>query len=138
MKLAKRLAISLLVATVGLAGLYLAMAERVEVVVVHTRDDAGDHATRVWIVDDAGAAWLRTGADNASWLPRLRANPAVELERGGATRTFTATVLDDAAAVARVDELSLAKYGWSEQLLRAVSGEGHRQVAIRLDPQSPP
>ena len=135
MKLVKRLSVVLLALAAALGGLYLAMAERVEVVVVHTHDTGRDYATRVWVVDDAGVAWLRTGADNSTWLPRLRANPNVELERAGATRPYRATVLDDAAAVARVDELSLAKYGWSEQLLRAVSGDGDREVAIRLDPR---
>jgi hypothetical protein len=134
-KLFKWLAISLVVLGGALGALYVAMAERVEVVVVHTRDAAGDHATRVWVVDEAGAAWLRTGADNASWLPRLRTNPAVDLERGGARRAFSAAVVEDAATVARIDQLTLAKYGWSEQLLRAMSGAGHRQVAIRLDPR---
>ncbi len=133
MKILKWLGISIIVLGGALGALYVAMAERVEVVVVHTRDAAGDHATRVWVVDDAGAAWLRTGADNASWLPRLRVNPAVDLERGGATRAFSAAVVEDTATVARIDELTLAKYGWSEQLLRALSGAVHRQVAIRLD-----
>jgi len=134
-KILKWLGISLVVLGGALGLLYVAMAERVEVVVVHTRDAAGDHPTRVWVVDDAGAAWLRTGADNTSWLPRLRANPAVDLERGGATRAFGAAVVEDAATVARIDELTLAKYGWSEQLLRALSGAGRRHVAIRLDPR---
>jgi len=129
------LGVAMAVLALALGALYVAMAERVEVVVVHTHDAAGDHATRVWVVDDGSHAWLRTGADNASWLPRLRAHPAIELERGGATRPFDAVVLDDAASVARVNELSRAKYGWSEALLRALSPASHRQVAIRLDPR---
>jgi hypothetical protein len=119
-----------------LVGLYFAMAERVEVVVLHTHDATGDHATRLWIVDLDGHAWLRTGAENRSWLPRLRANPGVELERGGATAAYTAAVVDDAATVARVNELTLQKYGWSEKLLRAGGTEPGGQVAIRLDPAS--
>lgn len=133
--LAKRLGIGAVVVGLALAALYLAMAERVEVVVVHTHDAAGDHATRVWVVDDAGHAWLRTGADNATWLARLRARPEIELERGSAMQPFTAVVLEDDASVARVNALSLEKYGWSESLLRAITPSGSRQVAIRLDPR---
>lgn len=135
MKLAKGIGIAVVVLALALGGLYLAMAERVEVVVVHTRDASGDHATRVWVVDDAGFAWLRTGADNDTWLARLRSNPAVELERGGATKAYTAVVLDDEATVARVNQLSLEKYGWSEDLLRALTPADAKQVAIRLDPR---
>lgn len=135
MTLARSLGIAATVVVAALGGLYLAMAERVEVVVVHTRDAAGEHATRVWVVDDTGFAWLRTGSDNATWLPRLRANPRVELERGGATRPYTAVVLEDDATVARVNQRSLEKYGWSEELLRAITAADARQVAIRLDPR---
>ena len=134
MKILRRLAVAAAVLTAALGGLYLAMAERVEVVVVHTTDGDGDHATRVWVVDDAGSAWLRTGADNDGWLARIRARPEVQLERGGATRPFRAVIVESDDTVARIDELSLAKYGWSEQLLRAFTPSGKRQVAIRLDP----
>jgi hypothetical protein len=134
-KLVKRSLLAIAVLAGELGALYVAMAERVEVVVVHTGDTSGDHATRVWVVDDAGSAWLRTGADNATWLPRLRTNPEITLERGGAVQPFRAVVVEDDATVARVNELSLAKYGWSEQLLRAITPADARQLAIRLDPR---
>ncbi len=120
---------------VAFGALYLAMAERVEVVVVQTHDAEGDHATRLWIVDNAGSAWLRTGADNTTWLPRLTSTPAIEVERQGNTLPFTALVVADPTTVARINELSLAKYGWSESLLRAMTPDGREQVAIRLVPR---
>jgi hypothetical protein len=129
------LGVALVVLVVAFGALYVAMAERVEVVVVHTHDAAGDHATRVWVVDDAGSAWLRTGADNATWLPRLRAMPAIEVERKGAKLRFNAVVIEDPATVARINQASLAKYGWSESLLRQLTPPDHHQVAIRLDPR---
>jgi len=119
----------------GLAALYFLVAERVEVVVLHTRDAEGPHTTRLWVVDDAGRAWLRTGRANASWLPRLRANPEVELEREGRRQPFRAVVVEDAASVARVNQLTLEKYGWSEELLRGDGAELDQQLAIRLDPR---
>jgi hypothetical protein len=134
MKLLKGALIGLAVAVLGLVGLYFAMAERVEVVVLHSHDAEGEHATRLWVVDDAGSAWLRTGSANATWLPRIRSNPAVEVERGGAAVAYSAVVLDDAETVARINQRTLEKYGWSEELLRSLGDEPGAQVAIRLDP----
>ncbi len=135
MKILKRIALVLVAIVVGLAGLYIAMAERVEVVVLHSHGADGDHATRLWVVDDAGAAWLRTGATNATWLPRIRANSAIELERGGALHEHNAVVIFEPATVARVNQLMLDRYGWSEELLRSMGSEPGAQVAIRLDPR---
>jgi len=135
MKILKGLVITLALLVAALGGLYIAMAERVEVVVLHSHGVDGDHATRLWVLDDAGRAWLRTGAKNATWLPRIRSNPAIELERGGQTLGFSAVVIGDPSTVARINELSLEKYGWSEQLLRAMGTDPAGQVAIRLDPR---
>ncbi len=135
MKVIRGIAIALVVLVVALVGLYVAMAERVEVVVLHSHGEDGDHETRLWVVDDAGSAWLRTGASNATWLPRIRANDAIEVERGEQTIPFRAVVIDDAEAVARINQRSLEKYGWSEELLRMMSADPGAQVAIRLDPR---
>jgi hypothetical protein len=135
MKILKRLSLALLVIVAGVVGLYFAMAERVEVVVLHSQAADGERATRLWIVDDGGTAWLRTGAANDSWLPGLRATPAVELERGGETKPYQAIVIFEPTTVARVNQLMLEKYGWSENLLRATGSEQQGQVAIRLDPR---
>jgi hypothetical protein len=134
----RRAAIAGVALVLAYVALYIAMAERVEVVVLHTHDAAGDHTTRLWVTDADGRAWLRTGRENGSWLPRLRAEPAVELERGGATLPFTAQVIEDPAAIARTNQLTLEKYGWSEKLLRAMGGGSPAsEVVIRLDPRQP-
>lgn len=138
MKALKLLAATGVVALLALAGLYFLMAERVEVVVLHSHDAEGGHATRLWVVDDAGSAWLRTGRTNATWLPRIRSNPAIELGRGGETRSYAAVVLEDAETLARINAAMLEKYGWSEELLRSAGSEPGAQVAIRLDPIPPP
>lgn len=135
MRILKGIALTLAMLGVGLVGLYFAMAERVEVVVLHSHGADGDHETRVWVVDDAGHAWLRTGASNATWLPRIRSNPAIELERGSQTDAYDALVIDDPATAARVNQRTLEKYGWSEELLRSMGTNPTGQVAIRLDPR---
>jgi hypothetical protein len=134
-KVVKGIGLGIALLVVALGGLYVAMAERVEVVVLHSHGEDGDHETRLWVLDDAGSAWLRTGASNATWLPRIRANDAVELERGERTIPFRAVVIEDAETVARINQLSLEKYGWSEELLRKLGEQPGTQVAIRLDPR---
>jgi len=135
MKIVKGILITALVLVVGMVGLYFAMAERVEVVVLHSHGADGDHETRLWVVDDGGSAWLRTGQDNATWLPRIRANGAVEVERAGETKPYQAIVIFEPGTVARVNQRMLEKYGWSEELLRKLSSEAGGQVAIRVDPR---
>jgi general stress protein 26 len=134
-KILRALAITLAAAVLGLAALYFAMAERVEVVVLHSHGADGEHETRLWVIDHDGAAWLRTSAANATWLPRIRANPAIELGRGEETHAFTATVSAEPATVAHLNELTLEKYGWSERLLRSMGADSAGQVGIRLDPR---
>jgi hypothetical protein len=82
---------------VGVAGLvlalgafYFALAESAEVVVLETRDATGAHSTRLWVIDDAGSAWLRTGDPTSPWLARLRANPEVVVARRGERREYRA------------------------------------------------
>ena len=72
----KRLRIPLVLVAVLLAfGIfYGVLAKSGEVVVLETQDAAGAvHQSRIWVVDDAGFAWLRTGEATAPWLARLRA-----------------------------------------------------------------
>jgi hypothetical protein len=135
MKILKSIALGLAVLGVALVGLYFVMVERGEVVVLHSHDADGDHETRLWVVDDGGAAWLRTGAKNASWLPRIHANSAVEVERTSEAKPYNAIVIFEPNTIARINQLTLAKYGWSEKLLRAAGTDPAGQVAIRLDPR---
>ena len=130
----KRVGIGLGAALLLLGGLYVAMAERVEVVVLRVPEAGGERSVRLWVVDDAGRAWLRTGANNSTWLPLVRANGTVQLELSGEAKPYQAVVIFEPNAIARVNALSLEKYGWSEQLLRATSGDASDQVVIRLDP----
>ena len=44
-------------------------SERIEVVELHTIDEAGKPVTtRLWVVDDDGFQYLRVGADGAGWF----------------------------------------------------------------------
>jgi hypothetical protein len=134
MKLVRILA-GLLLALVLLAGGYLVLAESGEVVVLETHDAAGAHATRVWVVDDGGFAWLRTGNPESPWLARLRANPEVAVRRAGERREYRAVPSDDPALRDRINALTLEKYGLAERILRAVMMDPSGATPIRLEPR---
>ena len=120
----------------GLAIFYVVLAESAEVVVLETRDAAGDtHETRLWVVDHEGAAWLRTGDPTSPWLGRLRANPEVAVTRAGERRAYRATPVEDPVTRERINALVLEKYGWRESALRAFGMGPDGTTPIRLEPR---
>ena len=105
-----------------------------EVVVLHTRDAAGaDVATPLWIVDDAGSAWLRSGLQSSGWFVRLEASPEVRVERAGQTQPYRAVPVRSPEARDRIHVLMREKYGWADRLIGATRG-GSDSIAVRLDP----
>jgi hypothetical protein len=55
-----------------------ALAESREVVILHARDpDSAERATHLWIVDDAGAGWLRSSGRVRGWFVAVESNPQV-------------------------------------------------------------
>jgi hypothetical protein len=118
---------------IALAGALYALSESREVVILHTRDQTGAvSATHLWVVDEAGVAWLRSGGRERGWFVSLAANPEVELERGGETRAYTAVVVDTPEAAARVSERMREKYGWIDALIERFEG-GWDPIAVRLE-----
>jgi len=114
-------------------GLQLAASESGEVVVLRTFAGGEPQETRLWIVDDAGTSWLRAGSPEAGWYQRLKENPQVEVERGGAVYTYEAFPIEGGPPVDHVNAFMLQKYGWADQLIGLVADRSD-SVAIRLDP----
>ena len=136
MRLVRVLGVLLAVA-LALGAFYGVLAESGEVVVLETRDAAGElHATRLWVVDHDGFAWLRTGEAQAPWLARLRANPEVAVTRAGQRRPYRAVVVEDAETRERINALELEKYGWREEVLRVAGMHPADTTPIRLEPAS--
>ncbi len=132
----KRLVLGLLGLLALLVLAYYGLAESGEVVVLETREAAGiAHETRVWVVDHAGFAWLRTGDPKSPWLARLRANPEVAVTRTGVRREYHAVPSDDPALRDTVNALTLEKYGFAEQALRASMMDPDGVTPIRLEPR---
>ena len=105
-----------------------------EVVTLNTHAPDGDSARRIWVVDDAGHAWLRAGNPANGWLLRIDANPDVTVERAGVTTRFRAVpVRDDPAARDRIHALMRQKYSWADRIVSLI-GDRSKSVPIRLDP----
>ena len=94
-----------------------------EIVTLGTTTPDGASSTRIWVVDDAGHAWLRAGAPSNGWLVRIDANPDVTIERAGqVTRYKAVPVRDDPKLRDRI---------------HALMRDGSHSVPIRLDPVEP-
>jgi hypothetical protein len=108
-------------------------SESGEVVVVHSVDaDGSPRETRVWVVDDAGAQWLRTSNTKSKWMARVNAHPEIEVTRGGVTRAYVAVPVPEARA--RVVQLMSEKYGWADQVIGVMLPRDESR-AVRLDPR---
>ena len=133
----KRMVLGLLALVALLLAAFYGVLESGEVVVLETRDAAGQvHETRVWVVDHDGFAWLRTGDPKSPWLGRLRASPAVAVTRAGVKREYQGVPTNDPALRDTINALVLEKYGLSERALRAVMLDPANATPVRLEPRT--
>ncbi|MDH3213884.1 MAG: nitroreductase/quinone reductase family protein [Myxococcales bacterium] len=116
------------------ASILLASEGGEEIVVLRTFDAGGSPVeTRLWVVDEGGSAWLRSGVPGSGWLGRIEANPRVELERSGRTARMRAVPVRDPVGRDRIHALMREKYGFADvwvSLIRDAAGS----VAVRLEP----
>lgn len=109
-------------------------SERVEVVELHTVDEAGEPVTtRLWVVDDEGYQYLRVGADGSGWFTRLQANGQFELTRQNETATYTHVQRPGKSE--QINSLMQAKYTWGDTLIAYMIGSREGSVPIELHPQ---
>ncbi len=112
-------------------GLQLAASERVEVVELHTTDEAGEPVTtRLWVVDDAGYQYLRVGGDGSSWFSRLQANGEFQVTRNSDTAIYIAVLRDDKSD--RINELMQEKYTWGDTVIGYLVGSREGSIPIEL------
>ncbi len=124
-------ALAALVVVVGIA--QTLASERVEVVELHTLDEAGElQTTRLWIVDDEGFQYLRVGGDGSGWFSRIKANDTLDLTRNGETVTYTATMRPDKSET--INKLMNEKYTWGDDFIQALVGGRDGSIAIELHP----
>jgi hypothetical protein len=129
--------LALVLAAAGIAASELGA----EVVTLRTHDGAATTATHLWIIDDAGHAWLRAGSPRSGWFRRLEAHPDVVVDRGGRAIHARATPVPDPRVRDRVNLLMREKYGLADRvvgvLVALTGGDRARSVPVRLDPAPP-
>lgn len=104
-------------------------------VVLHSQDAAGETLeTRLWVVDYRDHAWLRTGNDQNAWLLRVTARPELELTRGDTTQRYRAVRIETDTTRNDINRRVLEKYGFAEQIVRALGLDPTQAVPVRLDP----
>jgi hypothetical protein len=135
MKLFRRIVVWVMALLLALGGGIYGVSELGgEVVTLRTHDGQGEAATRLWVVDDGGAQYLRAGNPGSGWLVRIQANPDVVVERNGVPVRYVAVpVTGDASQPARIHSLMREKYGVADRLV-SILGDRSKSVAVRLDP----
>ena len=122
----------------GLAVLLIALqvlaSERVEVVELHTLDAAGEEVTtRLWVVDDAGYAYLRAGiSEGNGWFSRLSQNNQVSVTRNEQRRRYRAVPRPDKGDI--INRLMREKYSWGDALIEVMIGGREGSVPVELQP----
>ena len=118
----------ILVPVALLAAVFAAMNLGAEVVVLTTTDAEGRRfETPLWILAEEGALWIRAERPSSDWLARLRAQPLVEIERGGDRTRYRALPAPESRG--HVNELMAERYGWVEELLALLQ---NRDTAIPI------
>ncbi len=132
--LGKGLAVVIGVIAILAAGVYALSEFGGEVVILHTTtEDGKEKATHLWIVDEAGFAWLRAGQPESRWFQRLLARPKVKLVRAGETRAYRANVVSTPAAREHINQLMAEKYGFAETIISFMHDEDE-VTPMRLEP----
>jgi hypothetical protein len=101
-----------------------------EVVKVTTNDAQGaQRTTSLWVVDDGGVPYLRSGNSENDWYQRLVADPNVEVERDGVVTHYVAQPTPERTE--QINALMAEKYGWADTVIGIIRGDS---VAVRLAP----
>lgn len=90
------------------------------------------HRIEIWFATEDGRTLLLMagGRDRSDWVQNLQAEPAVQVEVGGAAHDATARVLAEGEAEdAAARRLLVAKYGAEHDL----DDWGRRSLAVALD-----
>src|SRR5687767_7758921 len=111
----RRLLLTALALGVGFAAVTLYALESREVVVLRTRAADGTlRATRTWIADADGTAWVEAATPERPFLRDLERDPTVRLERDGRPLQCRTAVAGNPEGHARIRDLLAAKYGWAD------------------------
>lgn len=131
MRLGLLLGVVLLLASAG--ALTMLALEGHEVAVLRTTDDGGEaRDTRVWVADDAGAAWVEAANPDRPFFQAIQRRPEITLRRSGLDHPCRATTLPNPEGHQRIRRLLAAKYGWADCWIGLLT-DTSQSIAVRLD-----
>ena len=114
-------------------GIVQVASERVEVVEMQTLDDQGEPMiTRLWIVDDEGQQYLRSGNGTSLWFERIQENANFEVTRNDKTQVYTAVFRPDKRD--HINALMHQKYTWGDSLISMITGSAKEAIPVELHP----
>lgn len=139
MRMVIRIGLAVLLAGVLFLGVIFGASELGgELVTLHTHDANGaERTTHLWVVDDAGYAWLRAGVPSSGWLKRIEADPEVTVVRGGESHHFKAVPVHDPVVRDRIHALMREHYPVADRIVSAIR-DGTKSVPVRLEPEQAP
>jgi len=106
-------------------------SERIEVVELHTLDQAGETVTtRLWVMDHDGFQYLRVGGDGSGWFSRIQANDTIKVTRDGDTKTYTSKTRPDKSDL--INKLMSEKYTWGDDFFATMFGGREGSIPIEL------
>jgi hypothetical protein len=125
------------VATLMLVLLFIAATllalEGSEVAVLHTAPGgAAPRATRVWIADHDGSAWIEAASPQREFYRDILADENVELARRGRRLKFRAVPVAGPHGHELIRSLLRRKYGWADAWIGLLADTSN-SVAIRLE-----
>jgi predicted outer membrane lipoprotein len=117
---------------VALFGIVQTLAsERVEVVELHTLDEAGETVTtRLWVMDHDGFQYLRVGGDGSGWFSRIEASETIQVTRNDETRTYTIVTRPDKSDL--INDLMSKKYTWGDDFFATMFGSRDGSIPVEL------
>lgn len=115
------------------ASIFLVSEIAGEVVSVRTVEpDGATRSTRLWIVDDAGYAWLRAGMGRVPWVDQAAATGQLTMSRAEKEARYQVVIMDDAETRDRVHALMREKYGIFDRYIDLIR-DGSGSAAVRLE-----
>jgi hypothetical protein len=106
-----------------------------EVVVLHTALDTTEpRATRVWIADHDGAAWIESASPEREFYRDIIANPNIELTRSGERLRYRAVPVTGEEGHQLIRSLLHDRYGWRDVWIGMIA-DTSSSIAIRLEPR---
>jgi hypothetical protein len=104
-----------------------------EVVVLRTRAaDGTEHATRTWIADADGGAWVEAANPDRPFLHDLAREPTLTVDRHGHRQKCRATIAPNPEGHDRIRSLLATKYGWADRWIAMVA-DTEGSLAVRLE-----